>query len=75
MGREMNYSRIFEIMDFDSDDQNFIIPFNQITRKYGREYIAFCKAAWEANGGCQTVEEFCKMNGGMPIGFFKGKIA
>jgi len=63
--------RIFEIIDFESDESNFKISFKDITRKYGREYRDFCQAAWQANGDCLTEEEFMKINGDMPVSFFE----
>jgi hypothetical protein len=70
MAQKETYKRIFEIMDCESDDSNFTIPFGQICKKYGKEYREFCIAAWQANGDCQTEEEFMRINGNMPRGYF-----
>ena len=70
-----DYNRFLdEAVDFNSDDSNFKFTFPQMTKKYGRAFISYCIAAWEANGGGQTAEEFCKMNANMPIKFFESKI-
>ncbi len=68
------WSKFLDIMDFESDDSNFKISFKDITKKYGNAYIEFCKAAWSVNDGIQTDEEFMKMNGDMPKGFFDKNI-
>jgi hypothetical protein len=70
----MATNRIFEIMDFESDVQNFKVDFKVATKRYGREFISIVKAMWEANDGVQTEEEFCEMNCNMPKGFFENKI-
>jgi hypothetical protein len=57
-------------MDFESDTSNFKYEFGVMTKKYGQAYIEFCKAAWFANDGVMTEEEFMKMNGNMPRSFF-----
>jgi len=41
-----------------------------MSKKYGNAFIVYCKAAWQANVGVQTEDEFCKMNANMPRGFF-----
>ena len=64
-------NRILEIMDFESDENNFTVDFQVATKKYGRDFIETVKAMWEANCGIQTEEEFCKMNCNMPKPFFE----
>lgn len=64
-------NRIFEIVDFESDEQNFNVTFKVATKKYGRDFIELVKAMWEANDEVQTEEEFCKMNCNMPKPFFE----
>lgn len=66
-------SRINEAFDFESDTKNFKYPFGKMSQKYGKEFIELLRAMWEANGGCQTEEEFCAMND-MPKGFFEKQI-
>ena len=61
---------IDEAMDFESEDTNFKYEFKFMTKKYGQAYIAYCKAAWEANDGVMSEEEFMKMNGNIPESFF-----
>jgi len=74
MKKEFSIKRIHEIIDYESDDSNFKIPFKAITKKYGREFVAVIQAMWEANDGVQTEGEFCKMNADMPKGFFENVI-
>ena len=62
--------RINEAFDFESDDRNFNYSFKVMSQKYGKEFIDTIKAMWEANGGCQTAEEFCAMND-VPKSFFE----
>jgi hypothetical protein len=61
--------------DTESDTQNFKLPFAKMTKKFGRQYMEYCRASWVTCKDFMTPEEFCKMNGNMPIGFFKNKIA
>jgi len=61
-------------MDFESDTNNFKIPFTEMTKKHGNAFIDFCRAQWSANDGVQTEDEFRKMNADMPIGFFEKNI-
>ena len=68
------WNEFIKIMNAESDDSNFKIDFKNITKKFGREFIMYCKAAWEANEGVMIEEEFCKINGNMPIGFFNKQI-
>lgn len=67
----MNFSTAF---DFDSPDRNFKYDFAVMTKKYGQAYIEYCRAAWAANDGVLDEEEFRRMNGNIPEGFFNGKI-
>jgi len=67
------WEKFMESFDFDSDVNNFKYSFNVMTKRYGIQFIEFCKAAWVSNE-TMTEEEFCKMNANMPIGFFKGRI-
>ena len=70
-----DYNRMVrEAMDCESDTSNFKYDFTHMTKKYGRAYITFCQAMWQANEGVQTEEEFCKMNGNMPMKFFENTI-
>lgn len=71
--KETNYNRVIEIMDFESNTKNFKIPFGKCTGKYGKPWIEMVQAMWAANGGSQTEEEFCEMNG-LPKGFFENMI-
>jgi len=68
------WRNFLDSMDFESDDKNFKYEFKIMTRKFGRAYIEYCKAAWMANDGVQSEEEFMKMNGDMPSKFFEKTI-
>jgi len=66
-------NRIFEIVDFESDDKNFTMDFKKASKKIGKDFIETIQAMWAANGGAQTEEEFCEMND-IPKGFFENKV-
>ena len=68
------WEKFLAIIDYDSDVSNFKIPFKDITKKYGNAYIEYCKAMWSANDDVMTEDEFMKMNGEMPRGFFEKNI-
>lgn len=68
---------IAEAMNDEFDEEsysNFNIGFKRLTKRYGSQYIEYCKAAWQANDGILSEEEFCYINGEIPKGFFKSKI-
>jgi len=71
MKKDVEIKRIQEVMDCESDDGNFIVDFSVLSRKYGAEYIAICQAMWGTNESVMTEDEFIKMNGNMPKGFFE----
>jgi len=64
------WDNFMSAVDFESDENNFKFDFKIMSKKYGNAFIAYCKAAWQANDGVQTEDEFCKMNANMPRGFF-----
>ena len=66
-----DYSRICEVLDFESDDANFTESFKVLTKKYGREFKGYAQAAWQANDGILTEAEFMEINGGIPQGYFE----
>lgn len=68
--------RFMTTFDEESDVNNFRFSFKVMSKKYGANYIDWCKDMWMAakDTGCQTKEEFCKMNADMPIGFFNNVI-
>ena len=72
--KKESWDKFITSIDFESDENNFMFPFNVMTKKFGMQFIEYCKAAWNINDDVMTEEEFCKMNANMPIGFFKGKI-
>ena len=74
MKQNIQIKRIFEVIDFENNDSNFSIPFKTITKRYGNEFIAICRAMWEANDKVQTEEEFMKMNADMSKSFFENVI-
>jgi hypothetical protein len=55
-------------------DTNVKGEFKSLTKKFGLAYIEYCKVAWQANDGCLTEEEFCRINGNIPKGFFDNKV-
>ena len=63
--------RFDDIFDCESDISNFKVDFKELTSKHGVDYISFCQAMWQANEGIMTEDEFMKMNGNMPKGFFE----
>lgn len=68
------WKNFLESFDFESDDRNFKYDFVHMTKKYGNAYIEHCRAAWAVNDGVMSDDEFCRINGNMPIGFFNSKI-
>lgn len=70
MEKQITYKRLMEVMYFESDDSNFKVDFKVLTKKYGRDFVDYCKIVWESCKEFQTEEEFCKMNGNIPKGFF-----
>lgn len=60
------------------DETNVKLPFKKLTKKYGKAYIAYLRAAWSANLQSEdfslTLEEFCILNGGVPKTFFEKKV-
>lgn len=62
-----------EVIDFESDNTNFKIGFEELTRYYGYAYKELCQIMWHINE-TMTEEEFCQMNGNMPKGFFENVI-
>jgi len=65
---------VTEAFDTESGDQNFKYPFPKMTKMFGRQFIEYCRASWVTCKDFMSPEEFCKINGNMPIGFFKSKI-
>ena len=65
--------RIFDIIDFESDDKNFTMDFKKASKKIGKEFIEIIQVMWSVNDNVQTEEEFCEMNN-IPKGFFENKI-
>lgn len=40
-----------------------------MSKKFGKVWIDYLRAAWQANEGCLTEEEFRAVNGGIPEKF------
>lgn len=68
------WESFINVMDFESDDTNFKVKFNILTKKYGQAYIDYCRTMWSINEGVLSEEEFRKMNGDMPETFFNKNI-
>ena len=68
---EMKFQETF---DMESDTNNFKHEFGFMTKKHGRPFMEYCRASWITCKDFMTVEEFCKMNANMPVGFFRNKI-
>ncbi len=64
------WMNIISVIDFESDTSNFKVNFKVLTKKYGKSYIELCKLMWSTNNDVLTVDEFCKLNGEIPINFF-----
>jgi hypothetical protein len=57
----------------EGSETNVSHPFKTLTKKYGLAYIEYLRAAWSAADD-MTAEEFCRINGGVPQGFFDKKV-
>lgn len=51
-------------------DSNASLPFAGMSRKYGKAWVEYLKAAWSAKDGL-TEEEFAELNGGVPTTFIE----
>ena len=74
MKRSDNWNRFVRVGLVIGEDVNVKLPFKKMSKKFGLCYINYVKAAWEANEGCLTEEEFCSINGNVPKGFFDKKV-
>ena len=63
---------ISRIIDFESDDKNFINDFKTNSKKGGKPFIEMLQLMWVVNT-TQSEEEFCEMND-IPKGFFENKV-
>ena len=70
-----------DIWNVDSEDSenNFKIDFGKLTSKFGRAFIVYLIAAYSANSQVPeefrlSDEDFCILNGNIPIKFFEKKI-
>lgn len=74
MKKADNWSRFVHDGLVLGENSNVKFPFGKMCKKFGLCFINYTKAAWEANAGCLTEEEFCAINGGIPKGFFDKKV-
>lgn len=58
----------------DDGQSNTRFPFSTMSKKFGLAWLEYCKVAWQANEGCMSEDEFCKINGEIPRKFFETKI-
>ncbi len=57
------------LQEFDGSS-NVTKDFTGMTKRFGKHYIAYLEAAWNAKDE-MSEEEFCAINGGVPSGFLK----
>ena len=55
---------------YTSDDSNVKYDFNKMTKKFGIAYLSYLEAAYECKDS-MTDEDFCKLNGNVPINFLE----
>lgn len=58
---------VIEGLTYDGE-ANTSLPFVGMSRKYGKAWIAYLTAAWQARDGLSTAD-FCRLNGGVPESF------
>lgn len=56
--------------DFDEIGSNVKYDFDKMTKKFGRAYLSYLEAAYLAKANMSD-EEFCKINGNVPIKFLE----
>jgi len=69
-----SWDKFLESFDSESDENNFKFSFKIMTKKYGQQYMEYCRASWVTCKEFMSAKDFCKMNANMPIGFFNAKI-
>lgn len=74
MKKSDNWNRFVREGLLVGEESNVKFTFKKMSKKFGLCYINYVKAAWEANAGCFTEEEFCVINGNVPQGFFDKKV-
>lgn len=55
-------------------NSNVKLDFNQLSRYAGVPYFEYLRVAWVATKEHFTEEEFCKINGNVPIKFFEKNV-
>ena len=60
-------------LSFDGET-NINVDFQKITKVAGVPYFEFLRAMWVCTKDQYTVEEFCRINGGVPIKFFEKNV-
>lgn len=53
-----------------TNGSNVTGSFQKMTKRFGKHYLAYLEAAYQAKDE-MTDDEFCKINGEIPIGFLK----
>ena len=56
------------------DDTNVKGDFSSLSKKAAVPYFEFLKAQWICSRDHMGAQEFCKMNGDVPVGFFEKNI-
>lgn len=54
-----------------SGQTNTKFNFNEMCKRFPRAYLSYLEASYLANEGFLTDEEFCIINGNVPISFLK----
>ncbi len=54
----------------DESDKNFEEDFNKLSKKWGIAYLSFLEASYLSKDSMSD-EDFCKMNGNVPISFIE----
>lgn len=58
----------------DNDEQVTRWDFTKMTKRFGKAYIEYLQAAYQALEGSMSDSEFCKYNGNVPQPFFLNKV-
>ena len=60
-------------LDYSDSNSNTKGDFGKLSKKFGLAFIAYLQAAYQAKDE-MSVDEFCRINGGIPLGFFVKKV-
>ena len=61
-------------LDYESDISNVREDFTKLSKTSGVCYFEFLRCQWLVSKDIMTVEEFCKMNGGVPLKVFEKNV-